>query len=57
MSQHLYVGYIHKVAGYCFDHFGDDLYEALNIAESITLSENNVKEDALRVHAILEEEL
>jgi hypothetical protein len=45
------------VAKYCFDNFGDDYYAAINVAECIAIPSEDVKYDALRVHAILEGEL
>lgn len=49
--------HILDVAKYCFDRFGDDYYEAINATESITGLTDDVKSDAVRVHAILEGEL
>lgn len=49
--------HILEVAKYCFDKFGDDYYEAINAAECIANPSKDVKDDALRVHAILEGEV
>lgn len=53
--QHLY---LHTVAKTAADKYGDDFYEALNVAEMIVQDTNGDPEkDAQRVHAILEGEL
>lgn len=53
--------WIRSVAWYAAEHLGDDFYAALNVAECIIdkpgMSEEELKKDALRVHAILEGEL
>ena len=51
--------YILEVASLCYDIYGDDYYAAINAAESIVLDPNcnDSKEDAAKVHAILEGEV
>lgn len=53
--------WIRSVAWYAAEHFRDDFYSALNVAECIIeragKDEEELKQDALRVHAILEGEL
>lgn len=53
--------WIRSVAWYAAERLGDDFYAALNAAECIIdkpgTGEEELKRDALRVHAILEGEL
>ena len=49
--------YLEQVAKRCFDKYGDDFYEALNAAECIVRSTDNLEGDAQKVHAVLEGEL
>ena len=58
---HIGLLWIRSVAWYAAEHLGDDFYAALNVAECIIskagANEEELKRDALRVHAVLEGEL
>ena len=51
-----YHKYLVEVAKRTADFYGHDYYEALNVAECIVQSTDNIVRDSQRVHAVLEGE-